>query len=83
MLKVWGSMSTKMGVAPSSAGSSAVAKKVKGGTKTASPGPMPQAMSGMSSASVPEAQVMQCRAPVKAHRAASSSATSGPMMYFP
>ncbi|OQC23052.1 MAG: hypothetical protein BWX71_02190 [Deltaproteobacteria bacterium ADurb.Bin072] len=41
MLKVPGSMSTNTGVAPSSETTSAVATKVNGVVKTASPGPTP------------------------------------------
>jgi hypothetical protein len=62
---------------------SAVAAKVKGVVMTSSPGPRSSAISAISSASVPLATVMQCRAPLKAASAASSSATSGPMMYCP
>lgn len=80
ILKVHSSTSTKTGVAPSSATTSAVAKKVNGGTKTASPGPIPQAIRGMSRASVPEAQITQCLAPVMSARRSSSSRISGPNM---
>jgi hypothetical protein len=55
MLNVAGSMSTKIGVAPSLATTPADAKKEKGDVTTSSPGPTPSAMSATSSASVPEA----------------------------
>ena len=64
MLKVSGSISTKTGVAPTSLMASAVAIKVKGDVKTASPGPMPLAIRAMSRASVPEAQATACLTPV-------------------
>ncbi len=83
MLQVSGSMSTNTGVAPSSTMVSAVAAKVNGVVTTSSPGFRPSAISEISSASVPLATVTQCFAPVKAASAASSSATSGPMMYWP
>ena len=44
---------------------STVATKVKAGTNTASPGPTPSAINASSSASVPLAQLTQCRAPQK------------------
>jgi hypothetical protein len=43
-----------------------VAKNVKPGTTTSSPGPMPAASSGKNKASVPELQPTAWRAPVKA-----------------
>ncbi len=52
-----------------------MAKKVKSGTKTASPGPMSQTIRARVRASVPLAQVMQCFVPVYAARAVSSSLT--------
>ena len=51
------------GVAPSRAGASPLAKKVKSGTNTASPGPTPHAMSASCKASVPLAHVTQCLTP--------------------
>jgi hypothetical protein len=83
ILQVTGSMSTNTGVAPSSTMASAVAMKVKGVVITSSPRPTPSAISAISNASVPEATVMQWRAPVYRARRSSSSATSGPMMYWP
>ena len=62
--QVSGSMSTNTGRAPSSTIISAVAAKVNGVVTTSSPGPMPSAIRLISSASVPDAQVMQCLAPV-------------------
>ncbi len=59
-------MSTNTGVAPSHGTTSAVAAKVKLGTNTASPGRMPQAISGRTSASVPLAQPRACFAWPKA-----------------
>ena len=77
------STSTHTGVPPSSTITSAVAAKVKGVVMTSSPGCKSNAMRLMSSASVPLDTVMQCFDPVRAASAASSSATSGPMMYWP
>ena len=57
-VKVSGRTSTKTGEAPTRGMTSAVAAKVKLGTKTASPRPIPQAISGSARASVPLAQVM-------------------------
>jgi len=56
-------MSTKTGVAPRRLMTSAVAMKVKGDVKTASPGPISSAISAMRRASVPEAQPTACFAP--------------------
>jgi hypothetical protein len=70
-------------VAPSSTTTSAVAMNVNGVVITSSPGLVPSAISAISSASVPDATVMQWRAPVYAASRPSSSATSGPMMYWP
>ena len=80
MLKLSSSTSTNTGVAPSQATTSAVATKVNAGTKTASPGFRPQAISTSASASVPLAQLTQCFAPQNSASCASSSRTSGPMM---
>ena len=54
MSKVRGSMSTKTGNAPSRVTQPAVAKKLKAGTTTSSPGPTSRAMSATRMASVPE-----------------------------
>ncbi|AOB37177.1 Uncharacterised protein [Bordetella holmesii] len=64
MLHVSGSTSTKTGTAPSKAITSAVATKVKDVVMTSSPAFTPRAISAMSRASVPEATVTQCLAPV-------------------
>src|ERR1700733_5433850 len=80
ILKVASSTSTNTGVAPTSATASPVAQKVKDGHSTASPRPTPLAISTMTSASVPLAQVTTCLAPQKAASAASSAVTSGPLM---
>ena len=58
---------------------SAVAAKVKDGQNTASPGPISQAISGSTSASVPEPQVSAKGAWPKSRSAASSWPISGPM----
>ena len=80
MLKVSASTSTKTGVAPTSATTSAVAQKVNDGQMTASPGPTPLARSASTSASVPLAQVTACLAPQKAASSLSKARTSGPSM---
>jgi len=64
MLQVSGSMSTKTGFAPNSTMTSAVATKVNGVVMTSSPDLIPSAISEISKASVPEATVTQCLAPV-------------------
>ena len=63
MHHVSGSTSQKTGVAPRATTASAVAKKVKAGTTTSSPGTTPSARSPISSASVPLASPTQCSAP--------------------
>ncbi len=80
MLKVASSTSANTGVAPSSTTISAVAQNVKDGQITASPGPMPFAISTSASASVPLAQLTTCRAPQNSASACSSARTSGPRM---
>src|ERR1700674_747552 len=80
MLKVASSTSTKTGVAPVSATASPVALNVNDGQNTASPRPTPFAISTISSASVPLAQVTTCLAPLKTASSASSCATSGPLI---
>jgi hypothetical protein len=72
--------SAMTGVAPQSATTSAVAQKVKAGQITASPGPMPHAMSTRRSASVPLEVAIACRAPQNAASSLSSARTSGPWM---
>ena len=59
--KYVGSMSTKIGVAPVSETELAVAAKLKDGTMTSSPGPMPRASSDICRAEVPEFTAMQWR----------------------
>src|SRR3569832_42947 len=80
MLKVASSTSTNSGFAPVSATASPVAQNVNDGHSTTSPGPTPLAISTMINASVPLAQVTTCLAPQNAASAASSAATSGPLM---
>lgn len=58
---------------------SAVAAKVKEGQNTASPGPIFQAISGSTSASVPDPQDRACGACPKAASSASNWPISGPM----
>ena len=55
-LNVSGSTSTNTGLAPSRQTAPAVAKNVKLGRITSSPGPMPSTISASSSASLPDAQ---------------------------
>ncbi|MCY1202653.1 hypothetical protein D9M72_141450 [compost metagenome] len=64
MLQVSGSTSTKTGTAPSSTMTSAVATNVNEVVMTSSPAFTPSAISAISRASVPEATVTQCLAPV-------------------
>src|SRR5712664_314553 len=80
MLKVVSSTSTNTGVAPVRATASPVAQNVNDGQNTASPRPTPLAISTISSASVPLAQLTTCLAPLKSASAASSCVTSGPLM---
>lgn len=77
-----GQTSTKTGVAPSNETTSAEEKKVKSGTKTASPSPTPHALRARVRASVPLAQVRQCFTPTYSASWASSSLTWGPMIYL-
>ena len=65
MLNVASSTSTNTGVAPVSATASPVAQNVNDGHSTASPRPTCLAISTISSASVPLAQVTTCLAPLK------------------
>src|SRR6185312_10714615 len=80
MLNVAASTSTKTGVAPTRAATSAVAQNVNDGQSTASPGPTPIARNARTSASVPLAQVTTCRAPQNAANSISKVRTSGPRM---
>ena len=59
-LNVSGSMSANTGVAPSRVTALAVAKNVKLGRMTSSPGPMSRAINASSKASLPEAQPTAC-----------------------
>ena len=68
MLKVFSSTSTNTGDAPVNATASPVALNVNDGQITASPWPMFLAISTISSASVPLAQLTTCFAPLKAAR---------------
>ena len=83
MLNVSAITSTKIGVAPNQATTSAVAAKVKDGTRIAWPGPAPFAISASPSASVPLAQLSTCLAPQNSASWCSSLATSGPRMNRP
>ena len=76
-------MSTNTGLGADERDASAVLMKVKGTVTTSSPGPMPRARRAISSESVPEATLRQCRTPTYAASAASSSPISGPMMKRP
>ena len=80
MLNVSSSISIKTGVAPSKETTSADAKKVKSGTNTASPAPMPQALRARVSASVPLAQDIQCLTPTYSAKEASNSFTALPII---
>ena len=83
MLKQIGQMSVKTGTPPSRETAPAVAKKVKAGQSTSSPGCKSIAMSASSSASVPEETEMACFAPVMAATSFSNCSISGPMMKRP
>ena len=78
MLNVAGSMSTKTGRAPSRVTALAVAKKVKLGSSTSSPGPTSRAMSASSSASLPDAQATADGTWQYSANRCSSSSQSGP-----
>ena len=73
-----GSMSTKTGVAPARATALAVAAKVKDGTITSSPAPMPSAIRAMCRADVPELTATHSRPPTTAANSCSKAATCGP-----
>ena len=76
-------MSANTGFAPSRHTALAVAKNVKLGTITSSPGPMPSAISASSSASLPDAQPTACSAPQYSAIAASNCAHAGPCTNAP
>ena len=71
-------MSANTGVAPVIATALAVAAKVKDGTTTSSPGPMPAASSPRCSALVPELTATQVWPPTMAANSSSKAATSCP-----
>ena len=83
MLNVVGSMSTNTGRAPSRHTAPAVAKNVKLGITTSSPGPIPSAINGNNSASLPDAQPTACATPQYAATAASNRAHAGPCTNAP
>src|SRR3954470_2741368 len=76
-------MSANTGFAPRRQTALAVAKNVKLGTITSSPGPMPRASSTSSSASLPEAQPTACSVPQYSAIAASNFAQAGPCTNAP
>ena len=78
MLNVTGSMSTKTGVPPALWMVPAVAKKVKAGVMTSSPGFRSSASKGSSRASVPLAQPIPCLACDSRAISASRAAPRGP-----
>ena len=79
MLYVSGSMSTNTGLAPVRQIEPAVAKNVYGEVITSSPGPIPRAINGNRSASVPDAQPIPRATPQYSASSASSFSTSGPI----
>ena len=72
MLKLSGSMSTNTGVALTRDTAMAVETNEMAGTITSSPGPMPAALSAISSVTVPFMADMPCRHCVKAANSRSS-----------
>ena len=76
-------MSANTGFAPSRHTALAVAKNVKLGTITSSPGPTPSAISASSSASLPDAQPTACSVPQYSAIAASNFAHAGPCTNAP
>ena len=78
MLYVTGSMSTKTGLAPVRATLFAVAAKVKDGTITSSPGPMPRESNARCNAEVPEFTATQFLPSTNSENLASKLATCGP-----
>ena len=83
MLQLSASTSQKTGVAPTSSTASTEAEKLKAGTITASPAPIPSARMARFSASVPLAQAITWGAPQNSESAFSSWPTSGPMTNWP
>ena len=82
-LNVSGRISANTGFAPSRHTALAVAKNVKLGTITSSPGPTPSANSASKIASLPEAQPTACSAPQYSAIAASNRAHAGPCTNAP
>src|SRR4029453_11216840 len=80
ILNVAGSISTKIGVAPTRAIQAAVAKNEYGVVMMASPGPISSAIKTARSASVPEETPIAKSAPVYWQRAPSNCSTLGPRM---
>ena len=80
---VSGSASTGTTVAPVCATASQVAINVCAGTITSSPGPIPRARNGSTSASSPLPTPTQYFAPQYSAKAASNSATAAPPIYIP
>src|SRR4051812_9547948 len=76
-------MSANTGFAPKRQTALAVAKNVKLGTITSSPGPMPRASSTSSKASLPDAQPTACSVPQYSAMAASNLAQAGPCTNVP
>ncbi len=82
MLNVASSTSTNIGVAPLKETISPVEKKVKSGTKTASPSFISQAIIRSVMASVPFAQVIQCLTPTYSANLCSRVFTPFPPIKF-
>ena len=79
-LKVWGSTSHHTGVAPRRATEPAVAKKVKAGSRTSSPGPTSRAINPRRRASVPEETPKACLTLSASAQDRSKASSSGPIM---
>jgi hypothetical protein len=79
-LNVMGSMSQNTGLSPAFQTAPAVAKKVKAGRITSSPGSSSSAFSGRRRASVPLAQPTAWRQPTRSAISVSSRSTAGPRM---
>src|SRR5262245_21036760 len=76
-------ISANTGLAPSRQTALAVAKNVKLGTITSSPGPMPSAISESKIASLPDAHPTACITPQYSAMAASNFVTAGPCTNAP
>ena len=83
MLKLLGSTSAKTGFAPTLLIDSAVAKKEKGVVMTSSPSPMPNALSPITKASVPEFTPIACLTSKYSATSCSNSLASGPIINAP